>query len=204
MKPSQISKVHYFAEVIQSSLQSFTAQSWCWDYFPAFGSLVTVTTEKRTLFGIVYAVQTGSSDPGRYPFTFQKTEAELRSEQPQIFEFLQTTFSCLIVGFLENNEIVYQMGPEPAKMHAFIGHATQTEMQYFFSSCLYLHLIFNATEIITKDELLLALLKIKKNLGLLTEQSFLEFIETLSLATGDDYRKLKILMARAHPLLTSL
>ncbi len=193
-----------FAEVIQSSLQSFTAQSWNWDYFPTFGSLVTVKTEKRTLFGIVYAVQTGSSDEGRYPFTFQKTEEELRAEQPQIFEFLQTTFSCLIVGFLENDEITYQMGPEPAKMHSFVSHATQTETRHFFSSCLYLHLIFNAPEITVGDELLLSLLKTKKNLGLLTQESFLAFIETISLATGDDYRKLKILMTRAHQLLASL
>ena len=204
MKPTQTNKVHSFAEIIQSSLQSFTAQSWNWDYFPAFGSLVTVTTEKRTLFGIVYAIQTGSSDAGRYPFTFQKTEAELRAEQPQIFEFLQTTFSCLIIGFLENDEIMYHMSPEPAKMHAFVSHATPAETRHFFSSSLYLHLIFNSPEITVGDELLLSLLKTKKDLGLLTQESFLAFIETISLATGDDYRKLKILMNRAHPLLASL
>jgi len=204
MKATPKSKVHSFAEVIQSSLQSFTAQSWNWDYFPAFGSLVTVTTEKRTLFGIVYAVQTGSSDAGRYPFTFQKTEEELQAEQPQIFEFLQTTFSCLIVGFLENDELIYQIGTEPAKMHAFVNHATITETRHFFSSCLYLYLIFNSPEIPVGDELLLSLLKTKKDLGLLTQESFLAFIETISLATGDDYRKLKILMTRAHQLLASL
>jgi hypothetical protein len=204
MKPAPTSKVHSFAEVIQSSLQSFTAQSWKWDYFPAFGSLVTVITEKRTLFGIVYAVQTGSSDAGRYPFTFQKTEAELQAEQPQIFEFLQTTFACLVVGFLEEGTIMYQMGPEPAKMHAFVHHATPTETHRFFSSHLYLHLIFNAPEITVVDELILSFLKTKKELGLLTEESLLAFIETISLAHGDDYRKLKILMNRAHPLLSSL
>jgi hypothetical protein len=204
MKSTSTSKVHSFAEVIQSSLQSFTAQSWNWDYFPAFGSLVTVLTEKRILFGIVYAVQTGSSDAGRYPFTFQKTQEELRAEQPQIFEFLQTTFSCLIVGFVENDALIYQMGPEPAKMHAFVNHATLAQTRSFFSSSLYLHLIFNSPEITIGDELLLSLLKTKKDLGLLTQESFLAFIETISLASGDDYRKLKILMTRAHPLLASL
>ncbi len=204
MKSTQINKGHCFAEVIQSSLQSFTAQSWNWDYFPAFGSLVTVITEKRTLFGIVYAVQTGSSDAGRYPFTFQKTEEELLAEQPQIFEFLQTTFSCLIVGFLEADTLTYQMSPEPAKMHAFVHHATPEQTRSFFSSSLYLHLIFNAPEITVGDELLLSFLKTKKDLGFLTQESFLSFIETVSLATGDDYRKLKIFMNRAYPLLASL
>ena len=65
-------KPHFFAEVTESSLQTFTAQSWEWDYFPAFGSLVTVQTINRTVLGIVYAIQTGSSDPHRSPFTYKK------------------------------------------------------------------------------------------------------------------------------------
>ena len=79
-----------FSEVIDSSLHGFTAQSWQWDDFPAFGQLVTVQSGTRTLFGIVYQVHTGSMDPVRYPFPYQKTEAELLAEQPQIFEFLKT------------------------------------------------------------------------------------------------------------------
>lgn len=204
MNQAQTNKSHSFAEVTHSSLSSFHAQSWHWDYFPSFGSLVTVETKQKTLFGIVYSVQTGSSDAGRYPFTFQKTEEELLAEQPQIFEFLQTTFSCLVVGFSTKETIVYQMGPEPAKMHAFVHHATPIQARHFFSSTLYLHLLFNAPEITTLDELLLALLRTKKELGLLSAESFLSFAETVSLATGDDYRKLKIFMSRADFILNTL
>ena len=57
--------------------------------------MVTIQAPGRTVCGIVHQVQTGSMDPVRYPFAYQKTEAELRAEQPQIFEFLKTTFSCL-------------------------------------------------------------------------------------------------------------
>lgn len=204
MQPAQTDKFHSFAEVTHSSLSSFHAQSWHWDYFPTFGSLVTVEAKNRTLFGIVYMVQTGSSDAGRYPFTFQKTEAELQAEQPQIFEFLQTTFSCLVVGFTEGQSIIYQMGPEPAKMHTFVHHASPTQARKFFSSHLYLHLLFNAPEIAALDELLLALLRTKKELGILSAESFLSFAETVSLATGDDYRKLKIFMNRADSILRAL
>ena len=78
-----------FAEVIESSLGVFTAQCWQWDYFPEFGSLVQVKSGGDRILGVVIQVQTGSMDPMRYPFPYQKTEDELRKEQPQIFEFLK-------------------------------------------------------------------------------------------------------------------
>ena len=76
-----------FAEVIESSLHTWLAQSWQWDETPTFGSLVTVTTPKWTLFGLVATVQTGSLDSMRHPFPYKKTHEELLTEQPQIFEF---------------------------------------------------------------------------------------------------------------------
>src|SRR5262245_17591697 len=81
-----------FAEVIQSSLESFTAQCWDWNYFPHFGSLVQTESPTHIIFGTVIQVHTGSMDEARSPFPYQKTEDQLRVEQPQIFEFLKTTF----------------------------------------------------------------------------------------------------------------
>ena len=86
------------AEIIESSLQTFLGQCWQWDIMPQFGSLVIAQNGNRPLFGLVYQIQTGSMDPTRYPFAYQKTHEELRAEQPQIFEFLKTSFSCLCVG----------------------------------------------------------------------------------------------------------
>src|SRR5690349_14278413 len=96
-----------FAEVIESSLHGFLAQTWQWDNFPAFGSLVTVTSNKRTHLAIVHQIKTGSMDPIRYPFPYQKTEEELLAEQPQIFEFLKTAFSCLTIGYQEKGKLYY-------------------------------------------------------------------------------------------------
>lgn len=202
--PEKIIKPPYFAEIIQSSLQTFTAQSWQWDYFPSFGSLVIVQAKNRTLFGIVYAIETGSSDPHRSPFTYKKTEEELKAEQPHIFEFMQTSFSCLSVGFIEKNHFFYQMPPKPPKMHAFVTHATNTETARFFNSCAYLHLIFSAHFITSIDELLLSLLRTQAELKLLTDNSCIEFIETIQLISGDDYRRLKILMHRAESILSNI
>lgn len=200
MKIQTTTKQPSFAEVVKSSLYSFKAQSWRWDYFPAFGSLVTIHTPERTVFGLVYALQTGTLDPGRYPFTYQKTEEELLAEQPQIFEFLQTTFHVMTVGFFEQGRIFYQFAPEPPKMHAFVSHATQAQTKLFFSSCDYLHLIFNFPQLTAVDELLLSLLREQQRLDILSSESFFTFIETISLITGDDYRRLKILITRAQSL----
>ncbi len=175
MNVDATNKQHFFAEVIESSLYSFTAQSWEWDYFPAFGSLVVVQTKQRTIFGIVYALQTGSMDPGRYPFTYKKTEEELKSEQPHIFEFLQTTFSCITVGFYEATTMIYQVAPEPPKMHAFVSHANQFQVTQFFTSCAYLHLIFGGAQLYATDELLLSLIKKQTELKLLTKERGLTF-----------------------------
>lgn len=109
-----------FAEVIESSLHSFTAQSWQWNTFPAFGSFVAIKNGVSTIYAVVHHIQTGSMDPQRTPFTYQKTEEELLAEQPQIFAFLKTTFSCAILGYTHKGAINYTVSPEPPKIHAFV------------------------------------------------------------------------------------
>jgi len=190
------------AEVMESSLQGFTAQCWQWDTMPQFGSLVTVTAQKRTLFGIVYGIKTGSMDPLRYPFPYQKTEEELLQEQPQIFEFLKTTFTCLNLGYSEQGKLFYLTAPEPPKIHAFVQEATREQYQLFFSKNRYLHLLFNqAAQVGSLDELLLAVLKNLKNLDLLTEEKTGKFLEAFALLTGNDYRHLKLFLQRANSII---
>lgn len=188
-----------FSEVIESSLTSWTAQCWQWDSFPTYGAIVTVAGAARTFFGLVHQVQTGSMDPTRYPFPYQKTEEELLREQPQIFEFLKTTFSCLVVGYEEKGRIHYMLAPEPAKIHAFVGAANKELSHEFFADERYLHLVFNA-QLPNVDDLLLAILYNQAALGLLTEHKLGTFIHTFSLLTGNDYRRLKLFLQRAAPL----
>lgn len=189
-----------FSEVIESSLHHFLAQSWNWDHFPTFGSLVTVEGKNQTLFGIVYQVQTGSMDPARYPFPYQKTQEELLKEQPQIFEFLKTTFSCVVVGYQEKGTIFYQLPPEPAKIHAFVSNAhTDLSKQFLFQNH-YLHMLFAASQIVNLDELLLAILRTHANLGILKKNKLSEFMNIYSLLTANDYRRMKLFLQRVQPL----
>jgi hypothetical protein len=190
-----------FAEVIESSLQSWLAQSWQWDYFPPFGALVLIQQSNRTLFGIVHQVQTSSMDPMRYPFPYQKTEEELLREQPQIFEFLKTTFSCITLGYQENGTIFYQLTPQPPKIHAFVSHADIALSKQFFSHDNYLHCLFNASQIAHLDELLLAILRQQVHLQILDQRKVERFMHLYSLLTGNNYQRLKLFLQRASTLL---
>lgn len=187
-----------FAEVVASSLQTVTAQCWDWRTAPRFGSIVEIKTKETTLLCAVYDTKTGTLDGNRQPFAYQKTEEELLREQPQIFAFLTTTFSCLVLGYTEGGAIKYQWAPKPAAIHAFVTPASAAICAELFTSERYLHLIFNAGSVIpTTDELLLAVLSEQAAQGLLPKERLFTYLETFSLLTGNDYRRLKLFLQRA-------
>lgn len=193
-----------FAEVIESSLSHWVAQSWQWDALPSFGQLVTLTSQNITYVALVNAIQTGSSDPSRSPIPYQKTEDELRAEQPQIFAFLKTTFTCIPLGYLDKGRVRYQLPGQPPKIHAFVQSAELDISKLFFAHQQYLHVLFGLNnQILYMDELLLALLEQQASLGILTAERVAAIIETISLLTGNDYRRLKLFLQRAQPIIQS-
>lgn len=191
-----------FAEIMESSLQTFVAQCWDWDKMPQFGSLVTVGDGKRTIFALVYQIQTGSMDPIRYPFPYKKTHEELLAEQPQIFEFLKTNFSCISLGYQEKGRLFHLMPPEPPKIHNFVQSASADEYKAFFNNHRYLPLLFAFSGPIGNlDELLLAILKNQALLGGgLKPEKMADFIETYSMLSGNDYKRLKLFLQRAESI----
>ncbi len=191
-----------FAEIIESSLQTFTGQCWQWNKTPQFGSLVIVENGLCPIFGLVYQIQTGSMEPGRYPFPYQKTHEELMAEQPQIFEFLKTSFSCLALGYQQKGKILYLMPPEPPKIHSFLKIADPEQYSLFFTKNSYLPLIFGYNGPINTDELLLALLKGQNEQKCFKNENLNDFISTYSLLTGNDYRRLKLFLSRAENILS--
>lgn len=191
-----------FAEVIESSLHTWLAQSWQWNETPTFGSLVTVTTPKWTLFGLVATVQTGSLDSMRHPFPYKKTHEELLTEQPQIFEFLKTTFSALTIGYQERGSIRYLTAPEPPLIHSFVARCPRALAAEFFARNDYLPALFSLAPYVSNmDELLLALLKQRHDHHPLSEEAVAEFTHVFSLATGNDYRRLKLFLSRLQPII---
>lgn len=191
-----------FAEIIESSLHTFKAQAWQWDDPPAFGSLLTLHNGATIIFGLVSQIEIGSIDPIHYPFAYKKTHEELLKEQPQIFEFLKTTFSGLIVGYRSNGRIQYLVPDAPPKIHAFVSHAPLVLSREFFSQSAYLNLVFGSSQhIAVPDELLLKILKYQTTNQMLSHERLQEFMETFSLLSGNDYRRLKLFFKRAQPLL---
>ena len=193
-----------FAEIIESSLEYFIAQSWQPDNFPAFGSLVCVPTATQTIVGCVTQIQTGSMDPSRYPFPYQKTEAQLKAEQPQIFAFLKTTFRVRIIGYADTktDKALFLLPPIPCKIHAFVFNAAPTLQTKFLSNASFLHLLFSfASQIPNLDELLLAILRTLPVSNKNQSQQFLrDFCHTFSMLTGSDYRRLKIFLQRVEEI----
>lgn len=193
-------KIGPFAEVIESSLIHCKGQTWQWDNFPEFGSLICIKESTKTLFGIVTQVTTGAPDTGRTPFMYQKTESELKREHPHIFAFLQTTFTCSLVAFQEHERFFYQTATTPAKIHAFIEQPTPTEQRQFFTKHDYLFTL-HAHNQLTNSELLVALLRQQHLLGLLNKQHFFTCLETLSLLEGDNYARTAVLIERTGHLI---
>ncbi len=178
------------------------AQSWEWDTFPSFGSLLVVESNRKKIFGIVHQIKTGSMDPVRYPFPYKKTHEELAAEQPQIFEFLKTSFDCITLGYQEKGTINYLIAPEPPKIHSFVTHTPQELYQQFFASEQFLHVLFgHSNQILNIDELLLAILRNLSERGLMSEAKINKLVESFSLLTGNDYRRLKLFLQRAEKII---
>jgi len=187
------------AEIIESSLNAWLAQSWDWSFFVPYGSLIVVESPPLTLFGIVYQIQTGSMDPSRHPFPYRKTHAELLAEQPQIFEFLKTTFSCLAVGFMKEDTIFHIMPPQPPSIHSFLSVASAELSKKFFSNDRYLPLLFSS-KIQDLDEIILTLISRLFSDKIMSKERLMGFMRTYSLLTSNDYRRMKLFLQRLEPL----
>jgi len=187
------------AEVVASTLTSYTAQCWAWDTMPLFGSLVCASYDDITTFGVVTNIQTASSDTQRLPFPYQKTPAELRAEHPQIFEFLRTTFEVAVMGYQEKTAAVITAAipPRPASIHAFIRPASPEEETHFFASPHFLTVLFGChAGNPLLDETVISVLRGLMQKGSINATLFEDYYHTLTLLMGNDYRRLKILLQR--------
>lgn len=196
-----------FAEIIESSLDKWKVQAWNLENNVIFGSLVKVKSKDRTIFGLVSNIEICSIDPHRIITAYKKEEIELKRDQPQIFEFLKANFNCITVGYKDDisNVLLYQLAPEPPKIHAFVYLATDEEVIDFFTDEQYLTLLFNfSNSLLSLEELLLAILKQLSDRNVLKKDNLEKFIELFSLLTANDYRRLKLFLKRTKPILKNL
>jgi len=192
-------KSSYFAEVIDSSLQSWKSQCWDLENSPAFGSFIAVDLGDKVVYGVVQQVFTGSDDPVRSVYAYKKTDEELRNEHPQIFQFLKTVFTTIVLGYKQDEIILQTLASHPVLLHTFVRSATSEECRRFLSEPYYLHILFNQEHQLGNfDELLLAMLAQIRKMQVLEQKSLEAFIEQFSLLTGGDYRRLKLFLQRVE------
>lgn len=202
-----LNKHQYFAEIIESSLWDCIAQSWHFNQAPAYGSLLVIESQAIKYFGLVCQISTGALDSVRLPVAYQKTEQELQQEMPQIFEFLKTSFTCLLMGYqeqnnIEENKIIYTAPANPPKIHMFVRVATEAELALFFNSSQFLHLLFSRANQMNNqiDELLLAVFqRVKSKINLSAKLD--DFIELFALLVGRDYQRLRLFFGRLELIL---
>lgn len=192
-----LDKNFYLGEVVYGAVSQWTCQAWNWDKYPEFGTVICVEDETRPIFGVIYHIKTGSEDQGRQAFAYQKTQIELQQEQPQIFEFLKTDFSAVPLCYQDHNQLIYAMPVRPPKLHAFVRLATSFELAEILSHFSAMHVLFSQYHKIEYfEELLLALLRYLERFDLISRNLLMQISEQLSLATTNDYRRLKMFMDR--------
>ena len=195
--PSNATRNNAFAEIVESSLATCTAQCWNWEIMPRFGQFVIIDVGAEKLIGIVSDIKTGSMDPTRYPFPYQKTHEELRTQHPQIFEFLKSIFHITMVGSISSTGKRYALPSQPAKIHTFVGNAPTAVLTPFLQSSAFLPLLLTGNSTPQQgDELFLAVVDELARLSLLTPDLFEQYYQTYSLLIGNDYRRLKVLLQR--------
>ena len=191
----------YIGEVVHSTIFQWTSQAWQWDHHPDFGAVVCVQSGQILLFGVVYYIKTGSDDPVRQAFAYQKDEEELRQEQPQIFELLKTDFSAIPLGYQNGQNLIYAMPPRPPKMHSFTRLATKEELVMLLDAAGAVHALFSQYQKIEYfEELLLAFLRYLEQHNLVLRKLLMQISEQLSLVTANDYRRLKMFMDRVYDI----
>lgn len=189
-----VARPAHVGEVIESSTTELIAEACQLHGAPSFGRFVRVESESPVI-AMVFNVFTHSIEPNRRPTAYGKTEAELRLEQPQIFELLRTEFQALVVGYRDETGPVPILPPQPARIHSFVYLCEDEEVAEFTRSDEYLRSILGAAKVPT-DELLVATLRhaLRARGG---EGAYLvEMGKELSRLLRDDYDRLSSILRR--------
>lgn len=190
----EASRGEHVGEVIESSTTELVAEACQLHGAPSFGRFVRVESEMPVI-AIVFNVFTHSIEPNRRPTAYGKTEAELRLEQPQIFELLRTEFQALVVGYRDETGPVPILPPQPARIHSFVYPCDDEEVAEFTRTDEYLRSILNAARVPT-DELLVATLRHALRARGNEAAYLVEMGKELSRLLRDDYDRLSSLLRR--------
>ena len=184
----------HVGEVVESSTTELIAQARELHGAPSFGQFVRVEAAMPVV-GIVFNVFTHSIEANRRPTAYGKTEEELRLEQPQIFELLRTEFQALVIGYLDGDESVQILPPQPARIHSFVYLCSDEQVRAFTRTDDYLRSILNTSKIPT-DELVIAVLRHAVRAHGHAPSYLVQMGKELSRLLSDDYDRLSSVIRR--------
>ena len=184
----------YLAEVIESTTTTFTAQTRELHGSPPFGAFVKVGAAP-TCLAMIYEIVTGSVDTSRRPVAYGKTEAELRLEQPQIFELLRTEFHAQIVGYADDAGMHQRIPPQPPRLHSFVYACTTADMQTFTRQFDYFRTLVGIGGTLS-DELLIAAIQQTCACQEIARPWLIRAGKELARLLRDDYDRLASLLRR--------
>lgn len=113
----------------------------------------------ETLYAVVVHAETGSIEPGRRAAAYGLTEADLRQQQPQIFDLLATTFHAIHLGYASGGRFRPYLPPCPPRLHGFVTDCTQDEVCAITDTPDFLRTLLAAPLPSQSDELLAACLR---------------------------------------------
>jgi len=155
-------KPRRLGEIVAVSTTEFTAQSYELNEAPAYGSLVIVgkappragdhAAERPAPisqhYGVCYQVQTSGIEAGRHAVAWGRDEADdvdIYRRQPQLAQVLQTTWTCLLVGYQgADGRVVQRVPAAPPRMHAFVYEALAGDVCAFHGELGYLRFILRS------------------------------------------------------------
>ena len=184
----------YVGEIVESCTTELIAEARELHRAPSVGQFIRVEGNMPVV-GIVFNVFTHSIEPNRRPTAYGKTEQELRMEQPQIFELLRTEFQALVLGYIDGDEPVHILPPQPARIHSFVHQCTDSQVQAFTRTEDYLRSLLNTVKIPT-DELLIAVLRHTLRAHAHSRAYLVRVGKELSRLMGDDYDRLSSVIRR--------
>jgi hypothetical protein len=169
------------------------------DPIPLAPGVLPPAVPDGTLYALVCSAATGSSEPGRRPTAYGLDEAQLRAEQPQIFDLLATEFAALPIGYVRNGRFQRGLPPRPPRLHAFVWDCSPAEIQALTETPDFLRPLLAVRGEVATDELIAACLR-----GVYeTRNRDFDFLvragKELALLLRDEPERLTALLQRLEP-----
>lgn len=149
-------------EVVDTSVAELTAQACQFGVAPPFGSFVKVAAPERTVYGVVYAIHSGSLEPGGRPVLRGRDGVRDRAiydQNPDLEQLLRTEFSALVVGYEEQGALRLYLPPVPPPLHWSVWACDPAETARLAARLDYFRTILSASQV-PADALLAANIRI--------------------------------------------